>query len=144
MKVLATISCSTAIYATGDLVGAPFTLSGVRFPGCNNPILQSVLVQDTSTLATAIDVFIADVSMAGTTSVDNGAMVLTDTLLEGIIGCVSITTFYQFDDNCVGQATGLQMACSPKGANDLYGFVVARAARTADDSMKLVFNFIEG
>ena len=144
MKSIATISCSTAIYATGDLMGAPFTLSGVRFPGSNHPILQSVLMQDTTSLATAIDVFICDVSMASTTVVDNGAMVVLDADLTSIIGCVSITTFYQFDDNCVGQAANLALACDPNGANDLYGFVVARAARTADDSFSLVFNFIEG
>lgn len=144
MKVTATVDCSTAIYATGDLMGAPFTLAGVRFPGCNHPILQSVLVQDTSTLATNIDVFICDASMASTTSVDNGAMVVPDALLGNIVGCVSITTFYQFDDNCVGQANALSMACSPLGSNDLYGFVVARAARTADDDLTLTFNFIAG
>ena len=144
MKYLATITCSTAIYATGDLMGAPFTLSGVRFPGCNHPILQSIVVQDTSTLATDIDVFLADASMATTTSVDNGAMVLTDTLLASIIGCVSITTYYQLDDNCIGQAANIALALDPAGANDLYGFVVCREARTADDSFKLVFNFIPG
>ena len=132
------------IYATGDLMGAPFTIAGVRFPGSNHPILQSVVVLDTSTLATDIDVFIADASMTGTTAVDNGAMVLTDALLASIVGCVSVTTYYQLDDNCVGQAANLALALDPNGSNDLYGFVVCREARTADDDMTIVFNFIPG
>lgn len=137
------LTCSTVAYGTGDLIDLPFTLSGVIDVGKKNPILKRVLLTDLTTLAVQVDVFICDASMAATTSVDNGAMVVPDGLITSIIAAVPISTFYQFDDNSIGFSADLNLTCSPAdGGNSLYGFVVCRGSRTHEASdLGLTFMF---
>lgn len=118
----------TNIYASGDLVGGKLTLTDAALAGPTKVVLQAVEIVDLAKQSVALDVVLFGANPSATTFTDNAAFDIDDADLPKVLGVVSVTTWYAFNDNSVGQARGLSLPVTSTGS--LYAALVSRATPT--------------
>lgn len=132
-RITVTPTIETSQYVTGDLVGEKLTFSGA-FLGQNGPstgVVQSIVLKDADKKSAALDIVLFDSDPSGTTFTDNAAFDVADADLTKIVGVVSLTTYFAFNDNSVSYSGDLNMPFEiAAGGSALYGAIVSRATVT--------------
>lgn len=135
-------------YSTGDLVGGLLTLNHPIADGNDKSvyptggIIQSVVITDLAALSIDKDVVFFDTNPSSTTFTENSALDINDADLLNVIGVVSVTTWFAFNDNVCGQTLNLAMPfVLPAAATALYAAIVERGtanyAGTSDLSIRV-------
>jgi hypothetical protein len=88
----------------------------------------------------ALDVVLFDSDPSATTFTDQAALDIADADLLKVIGVVSVTTWYAFADNSVGQARNLAIPVSSAGS--LYACLVSRATPTFAAATDVTIRFL--
>lgn len=121
----------TSAYAAGDTVGALMTFTNVCEPLTKRGQLLGVKIFDKSATAADIDLVLFNTDPTGSgTFTDNAAFDPNDALLPNIAAYVAIATHKSFSDNGISYAADIVRPVKCSSGSTLYGYLVARAART--------------
>lgn len=121
----------TSAYAAGDTVGALMTFTNVCEPKTKRGQLLGVKIFDKSATGADIDLVLFNSLPTGNgTFTDNAAFDPDDALLPYIAAYVAITTHKSFNDNGISYAADIVRPVKCNANSTLYGYLVARAART--------------
>jgi len=143
-------SCTSSAYTTGMVVNGQLTIENVFNSNRLSPVLQSVIVNDTTTACPNLDLIFLDSAISTDVSTALGDAVeitLADADMDKIIGIVQITSFAHFANNMIGFATALALPVSPAyvpSDKNLYFIPVVRGTSPVDwTSLSFTFNFVE-
>lgn len=129
--VQVTPTVDTSAYASGDTVGSLMTFTNICEPLTKKGQLLGVKVFDKAATAADIDLVLFNSSPSGLgTFTDNAAFDPDDALLLNIAAYVAITTHKSFNDNGISYAADIVRSVKCNSSATLYGYLVARAART--------------
>lgn len=129
--VQAAPTVDTSAYAAGDTVGSLMTFTNICEPKTKRGQLLGVKVFDKSATAADIDLVLFNTDPTGSgTFTDNAAFDPNDALLPNIAAYVAIATHKSFSDNGLSYASDIVRSVKCNSSSTLYGYLVARAART--------------
>lgn len=124
---VASPTCDTAAYATGELIGGKLSLAINK----SNGIIQTVVLTDAANQKVAMDVVFFVQDPSSTTFTDQAALDIHDTDLKYIAGRISIAAadYVSYADNA--EATvNTQFAFQLTSGTTLYACLVSRGAPT--------------
>lgn len=128
--VQATPTMDTNAYAAADTAGSLMTFTSACELRTKKGELLGVKVYDKAGTAADVDLVLFNTSTLAGTFTDNTAFDPADADLVSIVAYVPMTTHKAFSDNGVTYAADIVRPLKCDSTGKLYGYLVARAART--------------
>lgn len=118
-------------YTEEDAVGGRLEFADAGFDnsgGQRIAYLDEVIITDLGKQNAILDLFLFD--QAFTATADNSALDIADADLPNCLGVVTVSTYYDLNDNSVGVVRGLNMPVMLNGSETLYGQLKTRETPT--------------
>lgn len=132
--VQATPVMDTSAYAAGDTAGSLLTFTSACELRTKKGELLGVKVYDKAATAGDVDLVLFSTSTLTGTFTDNAAFDPSDADLAYIVAYVPMTVHKAFNDNGITYGADIVRPVKCDSTGKLYGYLVARAARTQASS----------
>lgn len=134
VRLTATPTISTGIYAAKDAVGTVMTFANAVRASGGSCRLDSVQVVDKAQVKADLDLVFFDRTITATT--DNAVFDPTDTEITYVVAVVPVGGWYDFNDNCVADMpVGKEIVLN---GTDLFGVLVSRGTPTYGSTSDLI------
>jgi len=136
---------AASAYAAGDVVGGKISLSSsVRASG-GSGVIESIIITSKSSAAPGLKAIIFREDPSSSTFTENAAIAISDGDLIKILDVVDLAGLggtYDFADNSIIKATGLNIPIKLNGTSTLYLVLIATGAITFDGTTDLTVKVI--